>query len=148
MSQQEKQFATFYLADRLYGINVMQVQEVTDSLPLTDIPLAPKYVKGLINLRGQLATAIGLRELLGIEDKPANHLGMAVVCRINTHLISLQVDKIGDVIRVADSDFELSPSTLDNTSRKFIQGVYKTEESILSVIEIDSIFAEINKSQK
>jgi purine-binding chemotaxis protein CheW len=143
MSRQEKQFATFYLADRLYGIDVMKVQEITSNLPLTAIRLAPNSVRGLINLRGQIATAVGLRELLGIESRKDEGDDMAVVCKMESHLISLQVDRIGDVIPVVESDFEPTPITISGQVKKFVKGVYKIDGSILSAIEIESVFSEL-----
>jgi purine-binding chemotaxis protein CheW len=60
-------YSTFRISGRLYGIDVTRVQEVTKSLPCTRVPLTPKHVKGLINLRGQIATAIELRELFDLK---------------------------------------------------------------------------------
>ena len=89
----ELQFSTFYIADRLYGIDVTQVQEIVKPMAMTKIPLSPDYVRGLINLRGQVATAIGLRELFGISEAPPEFF-MNVVCRLDGSLMSFHVDKI------------------------------------------------------
>ena len=91
MKPQTKQFATFYLDGRLYGIEVMQVQEVTQPMTATPVRLAPRYVKGLINLRGQIATAIGLRELFDLESDGSLEK-MTVVCRHAAMLLSQIVD--------------------------------------------------------
>ncbi len=88
-----KQYATFYVADRPYGIEVTQVQEIARPLAITPIHLAPAHVIGLINLRGQIATAIGLRELLGLPSDSTKEK-MSVVCRSDGSLISLLVDRI------------------------------------------------------
>ncbi len=141
-----KQFATFYLCDRLYGIDVMQVQEVTKPLPVTVIRRAPDYVKGLINLRGQIATAIGLRELFGL-DASTTQESMTVVCKSDGNLISFLVDRIGDVIEVPESEFENTPDIVDPKIKKFMKGVYKSEGAILSVIGIESISLELNKKE-
>ena len=147
MSSGEIQFTTFYLGDRLYGIDVMRVQEVATSLPLTAIRLAPNYIRGLINLRGQIATAIGMRELLGIEDQnKSDGTEMAVICKIDNHLVSLQVDKIGDVIRFSTADFEPTPDTIQGKVKKYINGVYKSKGSILSAIDIETVFSELNSA--
>lgn len=140
-----RQFSTFYLGDRLYGIDVMQVQEVTKPMPVTAVPLAPPYVQGLINLRGQIATAIGLNELFGVKASEINEK-MTVVCRTEGELFSLLVDRIGDVIEVAKKDFEESPDTLSSEIRQFMVGVYKTEGPILSVIGVDKIFSKLNEN--
>lgn len=132
------QFSTFYVANRLYGINVVEVQEIAKPLPITPIHTAPPYVLGLINLRGQIATAIGLQELFELKDASSAQK-MSVVCRSDGALLSLMVDQIGDVIEVSDDFYEEVPSTVESSTRRFLRGVYKTPESILSVIEISKI---------
>lgn len=144
MSDVAKQFSTFYVADRLYGIDVTQVQEIAKPLPLTPIHLAPNYVSGLINLRGQIATAIGLRALFDLEPDQQTDK-MSVVCKCEGTLLSLLVDRIGDVIEVQDSDFEPVPPTVDESTRRFMKGVYKTEDALLSVIEINKITSFLTK---
>jgi purine-binding chemotaxis protein CheW len=143
-----KQFATFYLGDRLYGIDVMQVQEVTQALAVTPIRLAPPYVKGLINLRGQIATAIGLRELFALPSISESQSSASVVCRVEGNLLSLLVDRIGDVMEVQESSFEPTPDIIDSSVSNFMKGVYKTEGPILSVIEIDFLSRELNSREQ
>ncbi len=143
-SETTRQYSTFYVADRLYGIDVTQVQEVTKPMLLSQIRLAPNYIKGLINLRGQIATAIGLRELFGLDSENETEK-MTVVCRVDGNLLSLLVDRIGDVMEVAQNTFEPSPDTMDQKIQKFMQGVYKTSDSLLTVIAVDSIFKQLNK---
>lgn len=138
-----RQFSTFYVADRLYGIDVTQVQEVTRPMPMTVIRLAPDFIKGLINLRGQIATAIGLRELFGISGEDSAEK-MTVVCRVDGSLLSLLVDRIGDVMELGSESFESTPDTIDPTVRRYMDGVYKTPQSIMSVISVENIYKELN----
>lgn len=138
-----KQYSTFYISGRIYGIDVKLVQEVVRPMPMTRIPLAPSYVRGLINLRGQVATAVGLRELFSLEDKAPAEL-MNVVCRIDGSLVSLLVDEIGDVIEVSDSDYEHAPPTVPDSVRRFMSGIYKIPGKILSIIDIDEVSSYLN----
>jgi purine-binding chemotaxis protein CheW len=140
-----RQYSTFYVADRLYGIDVMMVQEITKVMSITKVPLAPSYVHGLINLRGQIATAVGLRELFILKDDKKNEEPMNVVCKGDGMLLSLLVDRIGDVIEVDDKDFEPTPETLTNSVKRFMHGVYKIPGSLLSIIEIKKIIEVLNK---
>ena len=133
-----RQFMTFHIAGRLYGIDVLQVQEVTKCLPIAEVPLAPKFVCGLINLRGQISTAISLRELFQIaEAAPPDQ--MNVVCKLNDVLISFLVDRVGDVLELNSKDFELAPETVPDGIRRFIEGVYKTPATLMSVVDVDKI---------
>lgn len=145
MSEQKKsthkltQLSTFWVANRLYAFDVTEVQEVVRVVTTTPIPKAPCYVAGLINLRGQIATAIGLRELFGLSENK-NEDPMSVVCKIGDYLVSFLVDEIGDVIEVSEDLFEYSPPTIDISIRQYMHGVYKTPGDILSVLDIHKIF--------
>lgn len=141
-SSQRKQFSTFYISNRLYGIDVMKVQEITKALPMARVPLAPGYVKGLINLRGQISTAICLRELFSIPEKKDNEQ-MNVVCRINELLVSFLVDRIGDVLELESKDFEAVPDTIPGSIRKFIKGVYKVPDDLLSIVDVQQVASSI-----
>ena len=137
MSAARLQFSTFYVADQLYGIDVSQVQEVTPPLAITPVYLAEPHVIGLINLRGQIATAIGMRELFGFT--PDSERKMSVVSKTDGALLSLLVDRIGDVIEVDQTTAEESPATIPEPVRRFMSGVYKLPDSILSVIDMNKL---------
>ena len=137
------QFSTFYVADRLYGINVSAVQEVTKALAITQVPLAPNFIHGLINLRGQIATAVGMHELFGLENK--NNELMNVVCREDNMLISLLVDRIGDVVELEEKQFEQTPDTVTDEVAKYMSGVYKTTGELLSIIDVKKIINVLNE---
>lgn len=143
-----RQLTTFYIGEDLYGIDVSWVQEVTGNLPIIPVPLAPPFVRGLINLRGQIATAIGLRQLFGlpaeVKDSTDVQGEMSVVCRFDGNLVSLLVDSIGDVMEVSEESFEAPPKTVPLAVRQFLAGVYKTEAELLSLVEISRVSAEIS----
>jgi purine-binding chemotaxis protein CheW len=137
------QYTTFTIADRLYGIDVMKVQEVTRSLPMTRVPRSPDYVCGLINLRGQIATAISLRRLFKIKGESSTD-EMNVVCRIDGLLFSFLVDSIGEVVEVDQKYREFAPTTIEADVRQFIEGIYRVPSGLLSLIDIDKISKVIN----
>ncbi len=145
MTNTVRQFSTFYISDRMYGIDVMRVQEITKALPMARIPLAPHYVHGLINLRGQISTAIGLRELFDINEIISEEQ-MNVVCKLNDVLVSFLVDRIGDVMELQSKDFEHAPETIPEGIRRFVEGVYKIPGTLLSVIDVDKVFEFFLKS--
>lgn len=136
-------FTTFYVGDRLYGIEVVKVQEITRAMPMSQVPLSPNYVHGLINLRGQIATAIGLRELFALDSK-APEENMNIICSSEELLVSFLVDKIGDVIEVSDEMFEKPSDIIPGQVRRFMSGVYKLPNELLSIIDIDLILKTIN----
>ncbi len=128
-----RQLCTFYVGTLFFGVDVLDVQEVIRNQEMTRVPLAPGAVSGLINLRGQIVTAIDLRHRLGLpplEDGEA----LNVVVRTLDGPISLLVDQIGDVIDVSATDLENTPTTLAEAARDLILGVYKLERQLLLVL--------------
>jgi len=132
---------TFTLDGRLYGVDVASVQEVLRGQPQTRIPLAPESVSGLINLRGQVLSAVELRARLGLPDRAADQDAMLVVVRVAGETIALLVDSIGAVIDVDEEQFELPPDTLTGPSREFLHGAYKLEGQLLLALDIDRAVA-------
>jgi purine-binding chemotaxis protein CheW len=134
--QNPLQLCTFSLDGLFFGVEVQNVQEVIRYQTMTRIPLAPRVVSGLINLRGQIVTAIDLRARLGLRPRPADKLPMNVVVRSDDGVVSLLVDEIGDVLEVDESTFELPPETVQGNARTLIQGVYKLKDRLLLVLDI------------
>ena len=138
-----RQFSSFKVGGRLFGIDVREVQEVTRALPVTPLRKSPKFILGLVNLRGQLSTAVGLAELFGIEPEEGAAERMAVVCQGDTVMLSLLVDQIGDVIEVDGDMLTEVPGHLDPKLRRLISGVYRLDGALLSVLEVDRIVANL-----
>ncbi len=143
-SVEPRQFSTFVVDGQLYGIDVMKVQEVTKPLAMTQMKSAPAVVRGLINLRGQIATAIDLNELFDITSEKSQEQ-MTIVCKSEDILISLLVDTIGDVIEVENQRFEKVPITIPTSISIFMKGVYKTDNGILSILCLDTILNELER---
>ncbi len=131
------QFCTFYLDKLLFGVELKTVQEVIRSLEVTQVPLAPQVVSGLINLRGQIVTAVDLRRRLEMEPRAADLPVMNVVVRSEDGAVSLLVDEIGDVVEVEETTFERPPETLRGTVRTMITGVHKLKDRLMLVLDTE-----------
>jgi purine-binding chemotaxis protein CheW len=134
---QSEQFCTFFLDGHFFGVPVQQVQEVIRYQEMTRVPLVPQVVRGLINLRGQIVTAVDLRRRLCMAERPADQLPMNVVVRTNDGALSLLVDEIGDVIEVEEKTFEQPPETLKGMAREVIRGVHKLPDRLLLVLDTE-----------
>ena len=145
-----KQYATFFLNDLFLGVEVLKVQEVIRYQEMTRVPLAPRMIQGLINLRGQIVTAIDLRRRFEFPSLPEGRLPMNVVVRSDDGAISLLVDEIGDVVEIEDEAYERPPETLRGVTRDLITGVYKLKKRLLLILDTErtvSLPASYNKSQ-
>lgn len=133
-----RQFCTFVVEGLLLGIDVRQVQEVIRSQDMTRVPLADPSVAGLLNLRGQIVTAVDLRKRLSLGPRPAGIEPMHVVIRTDDGAVSLLVDEIGDVIETGDDALERPPETLIGGVRRMIRGVYKLTGRLLLVLDTET----------
>lgn len=140
------QFCTFYVDNLFLGINVQQVQEVIRYQAMTRVPLAPTAIRGLINLRGQIVTAIDMRSWLGLPPRPLQELPMNVVVRDGDNAVSLLVDRIGDVLEADDELYELPPSTVRASVRGLIMGAYKLPDRLLLILDTGRALAETDSS--
>ena len=131
------QVCTFYVNSQMYGVEVESVQEVIRYQHMTEVPLAPDSVVGLINLRGLIVTAIDLRRRLDLPDRPEGQLPMNVVVRSDDGAISFLVDQIGDVQEIAPANMEPLPETLQGVSRSMLSGAYKMKDRLLLILDTE-----------
>jgi purine-binding chemotaxis protein CheW len=132
-----KQFCTFFVNGLFFGVEVLKVQEVIRYQEMTRVPLAPTMIEGLINLRGQIVTAIDLRRRLELALREPGQLPMNVVVRSDDGAVSLLVDEIGDVVEIQDDIYERPPETLKGVARDLVQGVYKLKERLLLILDTE-----------
>ena len=136
-NQAGRQFCTFFVADLFFGVDVLHVQEVLRFQQITRVPQAPPVVEGLINLRGQIVTAIDMRRRLQLPPRDGDQTPMNIVVRTEDGAGSLLVDEIGDVLDVDAASWEPSPENLDSNARGLIRGVYKLKGRLLLVLDTE-----------
>jgi purine-binding chemotaxis protein CheW len=129
------QFCTFYVSDLFFGIDVLHVQEVLRFQSITPVHQSPEVIEGLINLRGQIVTAIDMRRRLRLPPRPAGQLPMNIVVRTSDGAVSLLVDEIGDVMTMDASTYERPPANLEPAAQEIIRGVHKLESGLLLVLD-------------
>lgn len=132
-------YCTFRVDDLYFGVEVCQVQEVIRYQHTTRVPLSPKVVQGLMNLRGQIVTALTLRHRLGLKHSADDSRPMNVVIRTADGPISLLVDEIGDVVQVDQNRFEPPPETLQGEQRELIRGAFKLEDRLLLILDTEKV---------
>lgn len=139
MRDEVRQFCTFYLDGQFFGIDVLKVQEVMRKQETTEVPLTPKVVRGLMNLRGGIVSVIDLRLRFDMPAAPAETEPIHVVTQTNGGLVSFQVDSIGDVVEIRDGSFEPPPPTLKASARRLIDGVCKLNDNLLLVVNVEHV---------
>jgi purine-binding chemotaxis protein CheW len=138
-SDETEEFVTFTIAGQLFGIPVLQIQDVLSSYQITPIPLAPPEITGSLNLRGRVVTAIDVRLRLGLSARPKEAESMSIVAENEGELYSLMVDSVGEVLALSQSAYERNLPTLDAKFRAFSDGIYRLDKQLLVVLDVNRL---------
>jgi purine-binding chemotaxis protein CheW len=138
-SDETEEFVTFTIAGQLFGIPVLQIQDVLSSYKITRIPLAPPEITGSLNLRGRVVTAIDVRIRLGLLPRPEGAESMSIVAENEGELYSLMVDSVGEVLALPQSAYERNLPTLDAKFRAFSDGIYRLDDQLLVVLDVNRL---------
>ncbi len=136
------QWVTFRLADEVYGINVMQVQEVLRVTEIAPVPGAPHYVLGIINLRGNVVTVIDTRIRLGLPTAEVTDSTRVVIIETQRHVVGMLVDCVAEVVDVAASEVESAPNVGSDESANYIQGVASRDNELLILVDLNKLLTD------
>ena len=143
VSDEVIQWVTFKLDEEIYGINVMQVQEVLRLPEIAPVPGAPSYVMGIINLRGNVVTVIDTRKRFGLPHIEPDDATRIVITEVDNQVIGILVDSVAEVVNLRSSEIETTPNLgEDNESSRYIQGVHSKNEEILILIDVNKLLSE------
>jgi purine-binding chemotaxis protein CheW len=138
------QVTTFIVDNKLFGIPIQDVLEINKNLDLTPVPLAPDYIRGVLNLRGQIVTALDLRRRLKMSAKDVDDVRQFhnVIIGNRNDSLSLLVDEIGDVLDIPANIIEEPPETIKGMDAKFVKNVCKLQKELLVVLDTQKIQTE------
>jgi purine-binding chemotaxis protein CheW len=128
-----------FVAGQMFGIPVLQVQDVLGPQRIALVPLAPPEVAGSLNLRGRIVTAIDVRVRLGLPPRESGGKDMSIVVDHGGEFYSLLVDQVGEVMGLPASDYEKHPATLDERWREVSDGVYRLKDSLMVVLDVQRL---------
>lgn len=139
MASESVQFCTFYLGELRFGVDVRHVREVLREQRVTRVPLAHPMVSGLINLRGQIITAIDLRKRLQLDSCGSSPGRVNIIVRVDQNAVSFQVDAVAEVEEMRNGSFEALPETLKGIARLLVKGVYKLPKELLLILNPEKV---------
>lgn len=137
VGESSAEFLSLCVGGQWFGIPVLKVQDVLAKQRIAPIPLSPPEVAGSINLRGRIVTVIDMRVKLGLGPAPEGTEAMSVVVEYRDEAYSVMVDEVGDVLELKESDFEPTPVTLNSPWRELCDGLYRLEDYLLLVLDVE-----------
>ncbi|WP_300465168.1 chemotaxis protein CheW [Desulfobacula sp.] len=135
----DMELALFQIGDMLCGLDTRHVQEINHNFKITPVHRAPEYVRGVINLRGEIVTVIDLHQKFSMPPSEDNDGIQVVFVRYENECIGLLVDNIHDVVSANHFDISTPPSNVDGISGAFINGVYRMEKELVIVLDLDEL---------
>jgi purine-binding chemotaxis protein CheW len=136
------QFVTFKLKDEVYGINVMQVQEVLHITEIAPVPGAPSYVLGIINLRGNVVTVIDTRTRFGLPTTEVDDASRIIVIESEKQVVGILVDAVAEVVELRETDIDAAPNVGTEESSRYIQGVATQDERLLILVDLNKLLTD------
>ncbi|MBT3011713.1 MAG: chemotaxis protein CheW [Candidatus Thiodiazotropha sp. (ex Lucina aurantia)] len=136
------QFVTFILMEEVYGINVMQVQEVLRITEIAPVPGAPPYVLGIINLRGNVVTVIDTRTRFGLPTKEVDDASRIIVIESEKQVVGILVDAVAEVVELRETDIDPAPNVGTEESSRYIQGVATQEDRLLILVDLNKLLTD------
>lgn len=135
--QETMPVVTFYLGDFLFGVPAEKVMEINKDLDLTPVPLAPSYILGIMNLRGQILTVMDLakRINLKVETKPRLNL----IVRADEDVVSFLIERIGDIMEIPLSKLEEPPPKIEGFDRIYIDRIYQLPDRLLTILSVEKL---------
>ncbi|MCQ8879863.1 chemotaxis protein CheW [Pseudoalteromonas shioyasakiensis] len=135
-----KQFLTFIMADEEYGVDILTVQEIRSWEDITQIPNAPDYVKGVINLRGTIVPIIDLRLRFGLASIAYNALTVVIVVKVEfaqqSKIMGMAVDAVSDVYSIMEQDAKVVPSFTESDNSEFVAGLVNVGEKMVALLDL------------
>lgn len=135
------QLITFTIANELYGVEILKIQELIGYQNVTQVPNLPEYIIGVINLRGNVIPVIDLRRKFKMNLKKYNKFNVIIVLNIDRRSVGLVVDSVHDVLSFNDEDFNETPSFTTKIDTTFIKNITQIDGKLIVVLDTDKILS-------
>ncbi len=136
------QVVGFMLKDELFGVDILNVEEIIKPVDFTYVPNTKPFVMGVMNLRGKIIPIVDLRLKFGLEKKPIDAESRIIVTHMEEYTVGFIVDKIERVYYIEKKSIEPTPPNIPQTIEKYVKGVGKMENSIMTLLNIESLLKE------
>ncbi len=143
----EKQYVIFNLGNEQYGVDIMNVKEISEFKESTKVPSAPYFVDGIINLRGEIIPIVNLKKRFGIENDEIDSDTRIIVINLNGRNVGFVVDEASQVLRINNDDIDPAPEIIAGVDRQYINGVGKVEDKIIILLDLEKILTDEEKVQ-
>ncbi|NLO38304.1 MAG: chemotaxis protein CheW [Ruminiclostridium sp.] len=143
MEAEKKQFVVFRLGDEEYGTDIIKVTVIERMLNIARVPTTPAYIRGVINLRGDIIPVMDLRTRLGLPEKAEDDDTRIIIFDINKIVFGTIVDSVSEVLQLEESKIESAVGIINDSSLDYINGVAKAESKLVTLINLERLISEL-----
>jgi len=133
------QLVTFRLGEEEFGVQILVVSEIIRLVQITQVPNAPEFIEGVINLRGKVLPVVGLRKRFKLPDAELNDDSRIIVMKLNGNEVGFLVDAVSEVLRIPESTVEEAPPVVAGIGSEYIEGVGKLHERLLILLNLEAL---------
>ncbi|MBP7175704.1 MAG: chemotaxis protein CheW [Thermoclostridium sp.] len=143
MEADKKQFVVFRLGNEEYGADIIKVTVIERMLNIARVPTTPAYIRGVINLRGDIIPVMDLRSRLGLPEKADDEETRIIIFDINKIIFGTIVDSVSEVLQLEESKIESAAGIINDSSLDYINGVAKAESKLVTLINLERLICEL-----
>lgn len=143
----EVQLVVFSLNNEQCGADTLQVQEIVKYQEATKIPEMPKFIEGIINLRGKVVPVINLNKRFELGETAITGSTKIIVTKINESYVGFMVNDVSEIIRLNDEEIEVTPEIIQKTGSTYLRGVGKKGQQLISILDLPAILTH-NEAEK
>jgi purine-binding chemotaxis protein CheW len=142
LSQGARELIAFRIGDQEFCVDIMSVREIRGWTPATQMPHAPAYVMGVINLRGAVLPIIDLSARLGMNEAEPTARHVIIVAQVKNQIVGLLVEAVSDILTITDDNIQPVPEVSSDIERQYARGILAIEKRMICMIELDALFPE------
>lgn len=147
MATDGSQFLTFNLGEELYGVDILQVQEIKGYTAVTRIPNMPAHIKGVLNLRGTIVPIIELRTKFGMPTIDYTMFTVIIVVVVRDKVMGLVVDAVSDVLNIDKKDMQPPPQFGAKVDVRFLSGIGKSGDKLVALLDMNCLLSDSDPSE-
>ncbi|MBI9078383.1 MAG: chemotaxis protein CheW [Pseudodesulfovibrio sp.] len=133
------QLVTFSIGEEEFGVDILQVQEIIRTMEITNVPRAPEFIEGVINLRGKVIPIVDMRRRFGLQSKEHDKCTRIIVIENDMIIVGFVVDSVSEVLRIPANSVQPPPPVVAGMDSEYIDGVGKLGERLLILLNMDSL---------
>lgn len=138
------QLVTFRLGEEEFGVQILVVNEIIRLVQITQVPNAPAFIEGVINLRGKVLPVVGLRKRFKMPEVPLDSQSRIIVMELNQNVVGFLVDAVSEVLRIPESTVEQAPAVVAGIGSEYLEGVGKLDDRLLILLNLEALLADAN----